>query len=819
MEFCPIKCELNSDNNKFIYGSVSEEFPKKKVLLIIEKPDPYDFLTKENKLTYKNTLTTLLSEYDITDYGIIPIIKCKNLCENNKPKSIRDCGNNFLWEQIEQIKPEYILLVGATPLRYFCKASKVKSARGKIIKLINEKTNNEYNFIPVYDPKLLFYDAAAGKDLESDIKRLHEYISEEKVEISKKYIHIKNNKEGEDLFLRYRQEALIKKFSSVDIETTGLNMFDESTEILSIAFSSEVNTGYMLLWNDVLQNKYLFKLVKDILTNKDIEKWGHNFKFDMKFLFVKAGIYTMNFASDSMIYHYLLNEEQGTHSLDNLSWEYTKEGGYKDESKAYIDNMKNMPLDMLIRYNCRDTDLVCQLVPLFKEKLREEKLTYLSQFSVALDKTLMDLEIRGAKIDVKLIQDTLKTVYKRVAILTLKLTEFAAKNGVPNINLNSTQQLGQLIFKNLKIKPIKFTKKSKKSLENKSEVFETKKPTPSLDSSVLKHLAKTYNWAKYLFILKAYNKLSSTYLQAMLDRKDKNDFIHTQFSLTRTKTGRLASGSEYGLNLQNIPRADKEDIDDSVDTSEVYNLIKKCFISRFGEDGLLVEYDFSQLELRIIAMVTKDKNFCDMINSGIDLHLRTAQIVFRNPNIKKEDKERQICKTLNFAIVYGASEKKIASMLGISEQEAVQIINKYFLEFYGFKSWMDKTKLEIILNKKVVNLLGRVRRLPNAASIDEYTREKCLREGINAKIQGLASDINLHSLIDINREFKIRNFKSIPILTVHDSILIDVYKPEKDEVIKIAKECMQRKRWDWQIVPLVVDGKIGKNWGEMEKLK
>lgn len=816
MEFCPIKCELNSDNNKFIQGSADSEFLEHKVMIVVEKPDPYDFLAKENKFTFRGVLPTLLSKYLIYNYVVVPIIKCKNLCDKVSPKLLRMCGNNFLWKQVSEIAPEYILLVGAAPLKYFYNSGKVASCRGKLNKIKSPIDEKEYKFLPIYDPKIVHVFPSMQKEIEQDISNLKKYLDKGIVEFYKDYVHILNNQEGENRLLKYRQEALMAGYSSVDIETNTLNMFEDSAEILSIAFSSKEHTSVFIMWETVLQNKYIFKLVSDILINKDIEKWGQGFRFDMKFLLVKYNIKVLNFKSDSLLYHYLLNEKKGTHDLGNLAWEFTEEGGeYKEKTKNSIKDASKLDIPTLMERNVKDTDMVVQIIPVLKEKLKKEGLSYLAEFNVALSKTLMDLEIRGAKIDVELAKSSREHIVKKVQIIESKLVEFANKNGVPNINLGSSKQLSKLIFEKLKIKPLGYTKKSKQ--KNKIDPVKNKL-TPITDKEVIKKLSKKYKWAKYLLMWRAYTKLNSTYFKAFIERTDRENIIRTNFNQDITITGRLSSSG--GINLQQLPRADKEESEyEDGDTAEMYKTVKRCVISRFGEEGRIIEFDYSALELRIIATVTKDKNFLEIFRTGVDPHLRTAQLIFKNPNIKKDDKERSWGKTINFGIVYGMSPQKLADKIQVSVDEAERIMSGFFREFSGYKSWEDNLKASIIIKKQAVSLLGRIRRLPDVMSSDNSIREKNLRQGVNAVIQGLASDIVLHSAIEVNYELKKRKMRSMVFITVHDSLVIDAVLSEKDEVIKIAKECMQRKRWDWQIVPLVVDGKIGKNWGEMEKLK
>jgi DNA polymerase-1 len=638
------------------------------------------------------------------------------------------------------------------------------------------------------------------QDLQADIKKLSEYLFIKKERAEKKYHTIENNTDGENLFLQYRQKALMVGISSVDIETTGLNMFDPETEIFSIAFCSEDHESYFMLWETVLKNSYIKKLVWDILENKDIAKWGQNFKFDIKFLYKKAGIKVKGYKADSMLFHYLINEQHNTHNLDSLSWEYTDDGGYKDATVDKIKDVKAMTIEDLKDRNCNDTDCVFQIVPKLTEEIKKQGLTYLSQYTIALERTLCEIETDGVKLDVPLINKTLTELNKKIRIVGHKLIDFAEKHGVTKINLNSQQQIANLVFKKLKFKPKYFTKKLK---------------SPAVNKDYLNELAPEYNWARYLLMYRTYNKIATTYLQSWLDKVDADGILHCSFYVDGTETGRLSSRAP---NMQNLPKPKEEDEEVPVD-AQMYNLVKQCVISRFGDEGAIIEFDFSQLELRIIAIVTKDKNFCEACCAGIDLHQRTAQLMFKDDTITKDDPRRNASKAINFLLVYGGGVKKLAAKLKVSEEEAQQNIDSYFKTFSDYEKWTRQEKINLVKRRKAVSLLGRIRRLPNIVSTKDEIKSRCMRQGINAEIQGLGGDMTNHALIEINKEFRKRQLKSKLILTVHDSILSDTYLPEKEEVIKIMKECMERKRWDWQIVPLEVDGKIGKNWAEMEKIK
>jgi len=1168
---CDKACDLFKNSGNFLDGANCGKIEDIQVAVILEKFSKYEYIS--GKIVFNNLIKTFLEKYNIVNYAVIPLVKCSEMNNSEcKASAVKYCADKFLKDQLVTYKNlKYVVLSGSSSIRYFLKCSKVKTVRGRIHKI--EYEGRELQFLPIYDPAIITYEPSAKIELQGDIQKLSEYLFNKKEKAIKNYITIENSIDGENKFLEYRQKALMTGISSVDIETSNpeatyekaaLNMFDPNSKIFSIAFSSQKDEAYFMLWDTVLKNKYIKKLVWDILENNSIQKWGQNFKFDMKFLFQKAGITVKNYAADSMLFHYLINEQHNTHNLDSLSWEYTDDGGYKDQTVESIKEVEKLTIEELKDRNCNDVDCVFQIVPKLQKEIEKQNLTYLSKYTIALERTLRDIELDGVQLDISLIKKTLEEINGKTSIVKRELIKFAESQGIEDINLNSSQQKAELVFNKLGFKPIYFTKKAK---------------APSVNKDYLLEMAADYNWAKYLLMYGTYNKIAVTYLKSWLDKVDSNGVLHSSFFIDGTETGRLSSRAP---NLQNLPKAKEED-EVKADT-HLYDMVKRCVISRFGDQGVIAEFDYSQLELRVIAMVTKDKKFCEACNSGIDLHLRTAQLMFNDDSITKEDHKRQIAKCIpvdtllmtdtgirrlnefiipeksdtfiaskfrvwegsryieniqtynggkkeiysihcrrgilrcsgeeriqlkdgrlveakkiskgdiiqdsdlnfveqknkvinfnlfctnsridntenavklfsielteewayfsgvflgdgtmlsnkycsirsknneewdlsvysllknlgfcpkyakndkiyfgsavavrflqdlglgskkgkelavptwayanskvawsflagiidtdgtgsngngisittksskfaseicflikllcgkescyaeamwnkkylryyfrihlsrnacdalkatgklrciwkskaldtrcsknkivnrkfkpnevitilhekeedtadifvdseahtyslqgfivhnciNFGLVYGMGVKKFARMLKIGEQEAQRMMDEYFKTFCEYDTWTKKEKSRLIQNRKSVSLLGRIRRLPNIISTDEFIQSRCIRQGINAQIQGLAGDITLHALQDINIDLRKRKLKSRVVLTVHDSILPDIYLPEKDEVIHLVKTSMEKKRWDWQIVPLVVDIKVGKNWADAEKLK
>lgn len=272
-------------------------------------------------------------------------------------------------------------------------------------------------------------------------------------------------------------------------------------------------------------------------------------------------------------------------------------------------------------------------------------------------------------------------------------------------------------------------------------------------------------------------------------------------------TGRLSSENP---NMQNIPRK----VNDP-DSFEWKYGPKRMFVSRFGDQGIILQFDYSQLELRVAAIFSNDPALVQAYNEGKDVHRYVASKVFGVPEDKVTDDQRTQTKAVNFGLIYGKGAKSLAEDMKVSLEEAQEFLNKYFEEFKGVKQWLDKMKETVRKKKYVKTLTGRWRRLPGIDSNRRGVVNEALRMATNAPIQGTGSDITLISLIRINNELKKRKLKSCLCITVHDSIVLDVYVPEFPEVFHLVKEIMENPPYDWVTVPIVAEAEIGRDYGAL----
>ena len=295
-------------------------------------------------------------------------------------------------------------------------------------------------------------------------------------------------------------------------------------------------------------------------------------------------------------------------------------------------------------------------------------------------------------------------------------------------------------------------------------------------------------------------KLKSTYteaLPALIDVKDKR--IHTTYNQTVTATGRLSSSNP---NLQNIPIRTEEG-----------NKIRNAFTAQDKENGLILSADYSQIELRLLAHISQDKNLIDTFNSGIDVHTLTASKVFEVPVEEVTKEMRYKAKAVNFGIVYGQSKYGLAKALGISNGEAETFINKYFATYPRVKAYMEGIVVFAEQNGFVETIFGRKRYLTGElSSSNAMIRDFGRRAAINQPMQGTAADLMKIAMIDFSKKLKENNLKSKMIMQVHDELVVEVYKPELDTVKKLVCEAMELSQP--LSVPLVVDINVGESWKE-----
>jgi DNA polymerase-1 len=565
-----------------------------------------------------------------------------------------------------------------------------------------------------------------------------------------------------------------------DTETTGLD--PKQARLVGLAFSFAPHTGYYVpVPQDATEAKAILDEFRPVLESEGIEKVGHNLKFDLSVL-KWQGISVGGKLFDTMVAHSLIEPEM-RHGMDYLSEVYL---GYTPvpitkligDAKSDQINMADVPVAKVAEYSAEDADVTWQLrtalEPLLKER-GQERVFY--EVESPLIPVLVDMEFEGIKVDAAALADFAAQLSKEMdesekAVYRLAGTTF---------NLNSPRQLGQVLFDLLKIG---------------DAPKKTKTGQYSTDEQTLAALAADHEIVQRLLEYRTASKLKSTYADALPQAIwPKTGRVHTTYNQVMTTTGRLNSQNP---NLQNIPIR-----------TERGQEIRKAFVPRNGEYRLL-SADYSQIELRIIAALSHERAMLEAFKAGVDVHTTTAARVFGVfPDLVTPEMRRK-AKMVNFGIIYGISAFGLSQRLGIPRKEAADIIDQYFKQFPGIRSYMDETMEFARKHGFVETVTGRRRYIRDIRSANNTIRGAAERNAINAPIQGTAADMIKLAMISIHRELASRKLKTRMLLQVHDELVFDLYPPEQPEVLPMVEEKM--KTAIPLDVPLAVEMGVGDNW-------
>lgn len=576
-------------------------------------------------------------------------------------------------------------------------------------------------------------------------------------------------------------ELLLKqKEVCFDTETTDLDAMH--ADLVGLAFSYKAREAfYVAVPEDFEEAKKIVHEFERFFCSTEIEKVAHNIKYDLKVLH-RYGIEVSGPTFDTMIAHYLINPES-KQSMDFLSEFYLKYKpipiealiGKKGKGQG---NMRDLKPEEISDYACEDADITLQLKKLFEPEIQKEHLKELFYtIEMPLVEVLKDMEQEGIAIDVKGLKEYSIDLEKHLLELD---SNIKAAAGI-SFNVDSPKQLGEVLFDHLKIDP-----KAKK----------TKTGQYATSEDILVRLEKAHPIIPMILEYRQLRKLKSTYvdpLPTMTDRIDGR--VHTNFMQTITATGRLSSNNP---NLQNIPIR-----------SEKGKEIRKAFIPR-DEQHVLLSADYSQIELRIIAALSQDKQMIEAFSNKLDIHTATASKVFHVPMNEVTKDQRSAAKAVNFGIIYGQSAFGLSQSLNISRTEAKSIIDSYFEQFSALKTYMVQVVHEAREKGYVETLLRRRRYLPDINSANAVVRGFAERNAVNAPIQGSAADIIKMAMIRVHEEMKKRKMQSKMILQVHDELVFDVVTAEIEEMKQLVQKCMEHAVDI--AVPLEVSVDTGRNW-------
>ena len=575
---------------------------------------------------------------------------------------------------------------------------------------------------------------------------------------------------------------------SIDTETSSID--PNQADLLGISISTKIGHAcYIPLGHSNTTNldkDKVLKKLKPVLEDKSIKKIGQNIKFDF-IVFYHQGI-LLNNMEDTMLMSYVLDAGKNRHNMDTLSEIHLghKTISYKEivgTGKKEI-KFSDVEISLAKDYASEDADITYRLYRLFLKNLKSEKLIHIYEiFEKPLIKILAFMEIEGIKLDIKFLKILSSKFEKKIKTLEAEIFKISKKQ----FNIASTKQLGEIMYNELKIASLKKTKKGS---------FAT-------GANVLEDLAfKGHKLPKLILEWRQATKLKNTYTDSLQEHiNPRTQRVHTSFLLAATTTGRLASSDP---NLQNIPIKSEEGRD-----------IRKAFISEKNKN--LISADYNQIEMRILSDLADVKELKKAFKNNEDIHALTASQVFNKDINKISTEMRRKAKAINFGIIYGISQYGLAKQIGVSNNEAEEFLNSYFLKFPEIKEYMSSTIKFCRKSGYVNNIFGRKTHIVGINDRNFNTRNFQERAAINAPIQGSASEIMRLAMIRINKKFsETKDNKSKILLQIHDELIFEVSEKEISKISKIIKQEMmsvQQSELHTFSIPLLVDINYAKNWG------
>ena len=554
------------------------------------------------------------------------------------------------------------------------------------------------------------------------------------------------------------QELKLSKIEEQDLKS----LSDSGREL--VFYGSQIGN---LVFCD---RKIFFKLsehkdLKRILEESKVKKVSHDLK-KIKVFLSKEDIRLEGLYFDTMIASYLVNPSRSGYSPEDVSWDLL--GEQLDDKDASSE---------------RVASLILKLRPRLEKELEEKKLKSLFfDLEMPLVEVLAEMELNGIKLDTHLLKELSRDLEKRL----IKLIEEIYDLSGTQFNINSPKQLREILFEKLKLPVVKKSKTG-----------------PSTDEEVLNKLSGKHKLPALLLEYRQLTKLKNTYIDTLPDLIDKKSGrIHTSFNQTGTETGRLSSSNP---NLQNIPVK-----------TEIGRKIRKAIIATGAESNLL-SCDYSQIELRILAHLSKDENLISAFKEDKDIHKATASLIYGIDEIDVTDQMREVAKRVNFGIVYGLTSYGLSRDLGIPVDEAQSFIEAYFARYPRVKDYIQEQIKKAEKEGFVTTILNRRRYIPEINSKNMGLRQFAQRQAVNTPIQGSASDLIKLAMLDIHKQIDQKRLSSKMLIQVHDELVFDVPHGELKELSALVKERMENVlKLD---VPIRVDMKMGRNWLEMEEVK
>ncbi len=649
---------------------------------------------------------------------------------------------------------------------------------------LKDKNNSIFNFLKEQGFKSIYERLKSNSYISNNI--------EDNKNIKKtepKYILLNSKKDFEIVI----EEIERKGFCAIDTETNSLNI--ENAKLVGISLCYDEDKSFYIPINhlsadgnmvikDQLEEKFVIKKINSICNNESILKIGQNIKYDIRILH-KYGVSFKSIA-DTMLISYSIDNGILKHNLDDLSFNHLNHTTIK--YKDLVGTGKNeitfdkVQIDEAVKYAAEDSFLTLKLFNKLYPRLIKEKANFVyKNIDLPLVDVLSKIERNGIEVNKNFLTNLSNEFEQESKKLEIKIFKLSKKE----FNIGSPKQLGEILFENLKIQGGK----------------KTKSGSYSTDSSTLNDLAtEGHDIAKLVLDWRELTKLKSTYTDALFRITDEKSRVHTSFGLANTLTGRLSSTDP---NLQNIPIR-----------TENGKKIRSAFISKNGSN--LVSFDYSQIELRLAAEISKDENFIKAFNNNEDIHASTAKEIFSLKDNEINNDYRRKAKAINFGILYGISPYGLAKQLAITNTEAKEYINEYFIKYPNIKKYMD-TQIDFAkTNNFVQTIFKRKINIKGISDKNFALRGFAERQAINAPIQGSAADIIKLAMIKIHNEIEAESIDAKMLLQVHDELIFEVENKKREDLIAQVKKIMETVHLNYKnfSVPLTVDYGFGDNWGQ-----
>jgi len=787
-----------------------------KVMVIGEAPGGQEIIKNEPFTgDAGNLLNDFLREVGLNreEFYITNVVKCRP--PNNRTpskKEIRDCLPKLITE-IEEVKPQIIVLLGAVPLSAVLQINKgITKLTGKAI----WSDRFDAVCVPIVHPAYVLrnqteYAVNLFRKGWQVIKQLIEkgVCGKEDIKVKEQdYKYCVDLTSVQELFALLQDQKEV----AYDSETTGFDYFKDN--ILCMSFSWAEGKGAVLpfyhsnpnymedkkldpFWDETAFS-FIIRMLRECFGQGlfgDV-MIAQNGKFDNKFL-LRRNINPKNFKFDTMLAHHLLNEE-GDHGLTELALEYTDLGDYEKDIKQFLPNSKTsyavIPESNLWEYACKDTDATFRLYKIFSKKLKEEGLeTLFYKIVMPYCNLLAKMEMYGLKIDQQQLSSLIKTYGDKIEEKTKGLRD-----------LESVKNTEQLLGKEFNPRSVQHVR---------CLLYGDPKDNRSTDSKTLEALEGKNEGATYLSELRKLTKFYGTYLKNIPDLVCPDGRLRTTYMQHRTRTGRLSSVKP---NFQNQPKRGEEAKD-----------IRSYFVAE--EKHLLVEADFKQAEFRCWAQYSQDERMIKDIESGIDIHKEMSVILFKKSIEDVTEYDRFIAKMTVFGVMYGRGPRSVAEEFGITEIAAKRTIRAFLDRYPKAEHWLNEAKKFAVTNGYVVNYFGRKRRVPLIKGLkvmytgstgqlmfDVKTNQEAhsINQAVNAPIQSFAHECLSITALRIDKVFTEKGLKAKILMDIHDALLFEIPEIELKDSVTILKEQME-KPIAGMTVPMKVDIKVGRRWSEM----